>query len=70
MTSVLQLYLQGGIDHEGNVNARVNQAWTASNITKVQAQVRKLPEIFPFFELTAPRSVLISSGTKYDPNGA
>jgi hypothetical protein len=38
-TTLSQIYLQGGIDHEGNVNARVNQAWTASNVTKVQAQV-------------------------------
>jgi len=32
-------YLQGGIDHEGNVNARINQTWSASNVTKMQAQL-------------------------------
>jgi len=32
-------YLQGGVDHEGNVNARVNQAWSENNITKIQAQL-------------------------------
>ncbi|KAG5635839.1 hypothetical protein H0H81_009980 [Sphagnurus paluster] len=33
-----QIFLQGGVDHEGNVNARLNQGWTPTNITKVQAQ--------------------------------
>jgi mitochondrial import receptor subunit TOM40 len=32
------IYLHGGVDHDGNVNARVNQMWSASNITKMQAQ--------------------------------
>lgn len=34
--------MQGGIDHEGNVNARLNQGWSQSNITKAQAQVSDL----------------------------
>ncbi|KAF8077936.1 eukaryotic porin-domain-containing protein [Lyophyllum atratum] len=33
-----QVFLQGGVDHEGNVNARLNQGWTPNHITKVQAQ--------------------------------
>ncbi|RDB21047.1 putative mitochondrial import receptor subunit tom40 [Hypsizygus marmoreus] len=33
-----QIFLQGGVDHDGNVNARLNQGWTPNNITKVQAQ--------------------------------
>ncbi|KAG6909703.1 hypothetical protein DXG01_015904 [Tephrocybe rancida] len=32
------IFLQGGVDHEGNVNARLNQGWSEKNITKVQAQ--------------------------------
>ncbi|KII88495.1 hypothetical protein PLICRDRAFT_111469 [Plicaturopsis crispa FD-325 SS-3] len=32
------VFLQGGVDHEGNVNARLNQGWSANNVTKVQAQ--------------------------------
>ncbi|KAF9227893.1 hypothetical protein BS17DRAFT_693432 [Gyrodon lividus] len=31
--------LQGGVDHEGNVNARMNQGWTETCITKMQAQL-------------------------------
>jgi mitochondrial import receptor subunit TOM40 len=33
------VYLHGGVDHEGNVNARFNQMWSAKNVTKVQAQL-------------------------------
>ncbi|KAF5380849.1 hypothetical protein D9615_003965 [Tricholomella constricta] len=33
-----QIFLQGGVDHEGNVNGRLNQGWTPNNVTKVQAQ--------------------------------
>jgi len=32
------VFMQGGVDHEGNVNARVNQGWSTNNVTKVQAQ--------------------------------
>lgn len=32
--------MQGGVDHDGNVNARLNQGWSANNVTKVQAQAR------------------------------
>jgi mitochondrial import receptor subunit TOM40 len=39
----VKIFLQGGVDHDGNVNARLNQGWTPSNITKVQAQVRTSP---------------------------
>lgn len=43
MTNIcVKIFLQGGVDHDGNVNARLNQGWTPGNITKVQAQVRKL----------------------------
>lgn len=38
----MKIFLQGGVDHDGNVNARLNQGWTPGNITKVQAQVRRL----------------------------
>ncbi|KIJ57686.1 hypothetical protein HYDPIDRAFT_163894, partial [Hydnomerulius pinastri MD-312] len=31
--------LQGSVDHEGNVNARLNQGWTETCITKMQAQL-------------------------------
>ncbi|KAL0946880.1 hypothetical protein HGRIS_013046 [Hohenbuehelia grisea] len=32
------VFLQGGVDHDGNVNARLNQGWSANNVSKVQAQ--------------------------------
>ncbi|KAF5315857.1 hypothetical protein D9611_004702 [Ephemerocybe angulata] len=32
------VFLQGGVDHEGNVNGRMNRGWSANNISKVQAQ--------------------------------
>jgi mitochondrial import receptor subunit TOM40 len=32
------IFLQGGFDHDGNVNARMNQGWTANNVTKLQGQ--------------------------------
>ena len=35
-----QVFMQGGVDHDGNVNARLNQGWSANNVTKVQAQAR------------------------------
>ncbi|KAG8217537.1 eukaryotic porin-domain-containing protein, partial [Butyriboletus roseoflavus] len=31
--------LQGSVDHEGNVNARMNQGWSETCITKMQAQL-------------------------------
>ncbi|THH19300.1 hypothetical protein EW146_g1830 [Bondarzewia mesenterica] len=33
-----QVFLQGSVDNEGNVNARLNQAWTPNSVSKVQAQ--------------------------------
>jgi len=39
---VLQVFLQGSVDHEGNVSARMNQGWTEHSITKIQTQVRFL----------------------------
>lgn len=33
-----QVFLQGGVDHDGNVNARFNQGWSSNNVSKVQAQ--------------------------------
>lgn len=40
LTNVLvQLMMMGGFDHDGNVNARLNQGWTANSISKLQAQV-------------------------------
>jgi len=34
-----QVFLQGGIDHEGSVNGRFNYGWTPTNVTKVQGQL-------------------------------
>ncbi|KAF9005661.1 eukaryotic porin/Tom40 [Cyathus striatus] len=34
-----KVFLQGGVDHDGNVNVRLNQGWTTSHVTKVQAQL-------------------------------
>lgn len=36
----VQVFLQGSVDHEGNVNGRLNQGWSANNVTKAQCQVR------------------------------
>jgi len=33
------VFMQGGMDNEGNLNMRFNQGWNASNITKIQSQV-------------------------------
>jgi len=38
------VFLQGSVDHEGNVNARFNNGWTPGNVTKVQAQFSQQPE--------------------------
>lgn len=32
--------MHGNVDHEGNLNARFNQAWTEKNTTKLQGSVR------------------------------
>ncbi|EEB87266.1 hypothetical protein MPER_15461, partial [Moniliophthora perniciosa FA553] len=33
-----KIFLQGGIDHDGNVNARMNHGWTPNFVSKMQAQ--------------------------------
>ncbi|KZT68156.1 hypothetical protein DAEQUDRAFT_812314 [Daedalea quercina L-15889] len=33
------VFLQGGVDHEGNVSGRLNQGWSANNVTKAQCQL-------------------------------
>jgi len=35
----LQVFLQGGVDHEGSVTGRFNNGWNANNVTKLQAMV-------------------------------
>jgi len=32
------IFLQGGFDHDGNVNGRMNQGWTANSVTKLNGQ--------------------------------
>ncbi|KAG2020271.1 mitochondrial import receptor subunit tom40 [Coprinopsis cinerea AmutBmut pab1-1] len=34
-----QVFLQGGVDHEGSVNGRLNYGWAPNNVTKVQGQL-------------------------------
>ena len=34
-----QVFLQGSVDHDGNVNARFNHGWSEKHVSKVQAQV-------------------------------
>ncbi|EPQ58732.1 hypothetical protein GLOTRDRAFT_27444, partial [Gloeophyllum trabeum ATCC 11539] len=34
-----QVFMQGGVDHEGSVNARFNKGWTPNLVTKMQAQL-------------------------------
>lgn len=36
-------FLQGGVDNTGAVTARANQAWTAADTTKIQAQLTNTP---------------------------
>jgi mitochondrial import receptor subunit TOM40 len=38
-----QIFMQGGVDHDGNLNARFHQGWTASHLTKVQMSVSVAP---------------------------
>ncbi|KAH9934705.1 eukaryotic porin-domain-containing protein [Fomitopsis serialis] len=33
------VFLQGSVDHEGNVSGRLNQGWSANNVTKAQCQL-------------------------------
>ncbi|KAF8238656.1 hypothetical protein L208DRAFT_1165629, partial [Tricholoma matsutake] len=33
-----KIFLQGGVDHDANVNARFNYGWTLNHVTKAQAQ--------------------------------
>ncbi|KAK0450887.1 eukaryotic porin-domain-containing protein [Armillaria borealis] len=38
-----KVFLQGGVDHDGNVNARLNQGWSPGNVSKFQAQMSSQP---------------------------
>ncbi len=38
----LQVFMQGSVDHEGNITSRFNYGWTPANVTKMQAQVSHL----------------------------
>ncbi|KAJ7632633.1 eukaryotic porin-domain-containing protein [Roridomyces roridus] len=38
-----QVFLQGGVDHDGNVSGRFNYGWTPSTVTKLQAQLSSQP---------------------------
>ncbi|KAF9069602.1 eukaryotic porin-domain-containing protein [Rhodocollybia butyracea] len=37
------VFLQGGVDHDGNVSARVNQGWANGLVSKAQAQLSQTP---------------------------
>jgi len=37
------VFLQGGVDHDGNVSARVNQGWASGHVSKAQAQLSQTP---------------------------
>ena len=39
LTYFQKVLLQGNVDHEGNVSGRFQQGWSASNTSKMQAQV-------------------------------
>ncbi|KAF7304895.1 ATP-bind-3 domain-containing protein [Mycena kentingensis (nom. inval.)] len=34
-----KVFMQGGVDHDGNVSGRYNYGWTSAAVTKVQAQL-------------------------------
>lgn len=38
-----KIFMQGGVDHDGNLTARFNHGWTASSVTKMQAQASSSP---------------------------
>jgi len=38
------MFMQGGVDHDGNVTARFNRGWSASTVTKAHAQVSSSPD--------------------------
>ena len=40
--SSFQVFMQGGVDHEGAVTARFNYGWVPSDTTKIQANVGEL----------------------------
>jgi mitochondrial import receptor subunit TOM40 len=45
--------MQGGVDNEGNLNARFNNGWTPNNITKSQMQVKQSAPVSNGEALTA-----------------
>jgi mitochondrial import receptor subunit TOM40 len=40
---IAQTFMQGSVDHEGSLNGRFNYGWSASDITKIQAQISPSP---------------------------
>ncbi|KAI0062260.1 hypothetical protein BV25DRAFT_1945387 [Artomyces pyxidatus] len=38
-----QLFLQGNVDHDGNLSGRFNQGWSPTNVTKMQMQLGTTP---------------------------
>lgn len=42
---VPQAFLHGNIDNDGNLSGRFNQGWSANNVSKAQAQVRRTSRI-------------------------
>ncbi|GAW10329.1 eukaryotic porin-domain-containing protein [Lentinula edodes] len=43
MYATENVFLQGGVDHDGNVSARVNQGWANGHVSKAQAQLSQTP---------------------------
>ncbi|KAF9052643.1 eukaryotic porin-domain-containing protein [Panaeolus papilionaceus] len=39
-----QVFLQGSVDHEGSVSARMNNGWNANNVSKAQGQFSSQPD--------------------------
>jgi len=38
-----KVFMQGSVDHEGNITSRFNYGWTPANVTKMQAQIANSP---------------------------
>ncbi|KAH9945934.1 mitochondrial import receptor subunit tom40 [Epithele typhae] len=38
-----KMFMHGNIDHDGNLSARLNQGWSADNVSKLQAQLSTTP---------------------------
>ena len=66
----LQVFLQGSVDHDGNVNARFNHGWSEKHVSKFQAQVSSVyPLILDILKDQWVLLVLAAGWAKFVPDG-